>query len=182
MRILKRVPGSVLWIMKGSATSRKNLIREAEIRGISADRLVFAESFDARYHLARLRLADIALDCLHHVGGATTLDALWAGVPVVVTAGDTVSNRGGRVYMEVLGMPELVGQSMRECERIAVELASDPVKRAATRAKLAERVQNSPLFDMKLFTRHFERALEKMWEIHEAGNPPQTFRVEPLDT
>ena len=181
MRILKRVPGSVLWLMSGSKTSRENLLREAENRGVSADRIVFADNLMTPFHLSRLRLADIALDCFYHVGGATTLDALWAGVPVVVAHGDNVSNRTGRNLLEVCEMPELIGPTIRDVEKIAVDLALDPEKLAAVRAKLADKVKTTPLFDIKLFTRHFERALDMMWDNYEAGNAPKTMRVPALN-
>jgi predicted O-linked N-acetylglucosamine transferase (SPINDLY family) len=180
MRILKQIHGSVLWIMSGSKTSRDNLKREAEHRGVSSDRIIFANNIMAPFHISRLRLADVALDCFFHVGGATTLDALWAGVPMVVIEGTNVSNRTGRNLLEVVGMHELVGCNMTDYERIAVELATDPEKLAATRAKLREQVKTSPLFDIKLFTRHMERAFEMMWENYEAGNSPKNFRVPDL--
>jgi len=180
MRILKQIPGSVLWIMSGSKTSRDNLKREAEHRGVSSDRIIFANNIMAPFHISRLRLVDVALDCFFHVGGATTLDALWAGVPMVVIEGTNVSNRTGRNLLEVVGMHELVGCNMTDYERIAVELATDPEKLAATRAKLREQVKASPLFDIELFTRHMERAFEMMWENYEAGNSPKNFRVPDL--
>jgi protein O-GlcNAc transferase len=42
MRILERVPGSVLWTVAGNPSVKANLRREAQIRGVSPDRLVFA--------------------------------------------------------------------------------------------------------------------------------------------
>ena len=181
MRILKRVPGSVLWILKGSKTSRANLRHEAEVRRIDPARLVFADVVMAPYHMRRLGLADIALDCLHHVGGATTLDALWAGLPIVATRGTNVANRTGRNLLEVCEMPELIGTTMRDVEDIAVGLAHYPARLAAMRAKLAEKVKTTPLFDIALFTRHFERALEMMWDNHEAGVAPRHMRVPELE-
>ena len=166
--------------MSGSKTSRDNLTKEAEHRGISSDRIIFATNIMSPFHISRLCLADVALDCFFHVGGATTLDALWAGVPMVVIKGDNVSNRTGRNLLEVVRMPELIGGTMTDYERIAVELAKHPDKLAATRAKLTAQVKTSPLFDIKLFTRHMERAFEMMWGNYEAGNAPQNFRVPDL--
>src|SRR5262249_13787554 len=63
MRILKRVDGSVLWLTESNATAVANLKREADIRGVSPDRLVFAKRMpQSGDHLARLRLADLFLD------------------------------------------------------------------------------------------------------------------------
>ena len=42
MRLLHAVEGSVLWLPEGNATAARNLRLEAEKRGISPDRLVFA--------------------------------------------------------------------------------------------------------------------------------------------
>ena len=181
MHILVQVPGSVLWIMKGSETSRTNLRKEAEVRGVSADRLVFAEAIDPLHHLSRLPLADIALDGYNLEGGATTLDALWSGVPVVVTSGSPYGNRGRYKMLEVGGLPEMIGADLKEYEQIAVDLALNPEKLSAVRAKLAANNKTSPLFDVALFSRHFERGLEMMWEIYEAGNDPKDFTVPVLE-
>lgn len=177
MRILSKVPGSVLWVMEGSETSRANLSKEAIARGISADRLVFAEKVTAPDHMSRLRLADVALDGTNLEGGATTLDALWAGVPVIVARGDTFSNRGRSKMIEVCGMPELMAGSLDEYQRIAIELGSDPEKLAAAKARLAANLRSTPLFDIGRFTGYFERSLEMVWQNYEAGNPPQHMQV-----
>ena len=59
-------------------------------------------------HLARHRLADIALDTHHHNGGVTTLDALWAGVPVVTIARAAHSARTGASLLSALELPALI--------------------------------------------------------------------------
>ncbi len=177
MRILSKVPGSVLWVMEGSETSRANLTKEAQARGIAADRLVFAESVTVADHMSRLRLADVALDGTNLEGGATTLDALWAGVPVVVARGETYSNRGRSKMIEVCGMPELTAGSLDEYQRIAIDLGNNPEKLAATKAKLAANLKSTPLFDLDRFTRYFERSLEMVWQNYESGNPPQHMQV-----
>ncbi|MCH8931172.1 MAG: hypothetical protein IIA98_09710 [Proteobacteria bacterium] len=63
MRILKRVPGSVLWLFaEDSADAERNLAREAKTRGIRPERLVFAGRVPLAEHLARVRQADLFLD------------------------------------------------------------------------------------------------------------------------
>ena len=42
MRLLKAVPGSVLWLLEGNRFAPANLRREAEARGVAAERLVVA--------------------------------------------------------------------------------------------------------------------------------------------
>src|SRR5258706_5260029 len=57
MRLLAGVDGSVLWLLEGNAAVRRNLTAEAEKRGISPERLVFAPMIPLAGHLARERLA-----------------------------------------------------------------------------------------------------------------------------
>ena len=65
MRLLQAVEGSVLWLAAANASAVGNLRREAEARGVAADRLVFARKIASNEdHLARIRLADIVLDTL----------------------------------------------------------------------------------------------------------------------
>ena len=44
MRILKQVDGSVLWLFEDNTKAMSNLRKEAEIRGVNPERLVFAEA------------------------------------------------------------------------------------------------------------------------------------------
>ncbi|HZT50892.1 MAG TPA: tetratricopeptide repeat protein, partial [Stellaceae bacterium] len=83
MRLLRSVPGSVLWLVEDNASARANLRREAEVRGVGADRLVFAPFLPLPEHLARHRRADLFLDTLPYNACTTTALALWAGLPVL---------------------------------------------------------------------------------------------------
>src|ERR1700755_1577833 len=53
MRLLGRVEGSVLWLLEGVSSSSANLKHEAEKRGVSADRIVFASRASQQDHLTR---------------------------------------------------------------------------------------------------------------------------------
>ena len=58
MRVLGRVPGSVLWLLETAPAERRpTFAREAAARGIDPARLVFARLVDKPLHLARHRLA-----------------------------------------------------------------------------------------------------------------------------
>ncbi|WP_247893812.1 tetratricopeptide repeat protein [Azospirillum endophyticum] len=81
MRVLKRVPGSVLWLFEANPLAAGNLKAAAEARGVDPARLVFAPPRPLAEHIARYRVADLALDTLPYTGHTTTSDALWAGCP-----------------------------------------------------------------------------------------------------
>src|SRR5258705_13497788 len=61
-RLLTQVPGSVLWLLQLNSTAERNLRREAQARGVAAERIVFAPMRPLAEHLGRLQLADLALD------------------------------------------------------------------------------------------------------------------------
>ena len=57
--------------------AEENLTYEAEARGIQPKRLFFAKKLSKAEHLARLQVADLALDTRIVNGHTTTSDALW---------------------------------------------------------------------------------------------------------
>lgn len=180
MGVLGAVEGSVLWLQGGTATMQGNLQREAEARGVSASRLVFAPLVPFAEHLARLRHADLALDTLPFNGGATSSDALWSGVPVLTCPGDAFAARMSGSLLHALGLPELVTSSLDEYKVLAIRLASDPQLLAQTKRKLAANRRTHPLFDTDRFRRHIEAAYETMWRRTQAGEPPSAFAVPAL--
>ncbi|MDE0784898.1 MAG: tetratricopeptide repeat protein, partial [Planktomarina sp.] len=93
MRLLAKVEGSVLWLLKSNKWAEHNLRSEAEYRGISGDRLVFANPAPNAEHLARHRLADLFIDTFNVNAHTTASDALWAGLPVVTKLGNGFAAR-----------------------------------------------------------------------------------------
>ena len=88
MNVLRQVDGSVLWLSNANEATAANLRSEAQMRGVAPDRILFAQRAARNEdHLARLALADLALDTLPYNGHTTTSDALWAGLPVLTCAG-----------------------------------------------------------------------------------------------
>lgn len=180
VRLVRGAPDSVLWLVGGNATVEANLRHEAAMRGLDPRRLIFASYLPYPQHLARLQLADLCLDTLPFNGGATTSDALWAGVPVVTCAGKSFAARMSGSLLHTLGLPELVTPSLSDYESLASRLAGDPSRLAGVRARLAQARMVSPAFDATRFCRHLEAAYTEMVRRHDAGLPPASFRVPPL--
>jgi predicted O-linked N-acetylglucosamine transferase (SPINDLY family) len=181
MRMLHQVKSSVLWLLRSHPSAAANLQREAESRGISGERLIFAPQVPQAEHLARLPLADLVLDTLPYGAHTTASDALWAGVPVLTCTGETFPGRVGTSLLNAIGLPELVTDSLAEYERRALSLARDPFALAQVRAKLVRNRDTHPLFDTARFTRHLEAAYTRMVERYRSGEPPAAFAVEALD-
>ena len=177
MRLMKRVPDSVFWLLEGSKEVRRNLRQEAELRGIDPTRLIFAPRMDHAQHLARLKLADICLDTLSHSGGVTSQDAMWRDVPVVTMPGKTANSRTSTLLNQTLDLPELNADSTTAYEEIAYRLATDPDRLAAARAKLRHNRIRQPAFDIERFTAHLEDGYRLMWQNYLDGKPPRRIDV-----
>ena len=173
MRILKAVEGSVLWLIQDNAPAEKNLKAEALKRGISPDRIIFAQRLPLPEHLARHKMADLFLDTLPYNAHTTASDALWAGVPVLTLLGNTFPGRVAASLLNAVGLSELVTHTPEEYEQRAIELARDPLALKVVKDHLAENRFTKPLFDTKLFTRDIETLYRKMVERHEAHLTPE---------
>lgn len=159
-RLLREVPGSVLWISRPRPTAVDNLKLELERRGVAAERLVFATRVDsAADHMARIQLADLALDTFPYNSHSSGVDTLWAGVPMVTLLGDTFAARVGASLLKAVGLDELVAPDAEAYCAMALDLARHPEKLAALRRRLAANRASSPLFDMAAFTASLEGIL-----------------------
>ena len=182
MRLLRAVPDSVLWLSKPSPTAEANLGKEAELRGVSRGRIIFAPRLaEMADHLARQRQADLFLDTLPYNAHTTASDALWAGVPVLTCVGETFAGRVAASLLTAVGLPELVTTSLEDYEALALKFAHDPTFLQSIKAKLARNRDIYPLFDIARFTRHIEAAYTTMWQRYQSEEPPTAFAIKPID-
>lgn len=177
MRLLKAVPGSVLWLIDNNAAATENLRREAARRGVSPERLVFAPRLAYADYLARYAAADVFLDTAPFNAGATASDALWAGLPVVTCAGEAFAARMAGSLLTAAGLGGFIARSPGEYEALALKLAADPAALAAAKARLEANGKSSALFDTDRFRRHIEWAYAAMWERQQRGEPPEELSV-----
>jgi predicted O-linked N-acetylglucosamine transferase (SPINDLY family) len=178
MRILTQVEGSVLWLVDDNAKATNNLRREAEARGVTAERLIFSKRVQLPEHLARHQLADLFLDTLPCNAHTTASDALWAGLPILTCLGETFAGRVAASLLHAIRLPELVTTTLEDYEQRAVNLAQHRDQLAIIKSKLAHNRLTTPLFDTKLFTKHIEEAYSAMYERYQAGVPPYHIVVQ----
>lgn len=163
-RLLSQIPGSCLWLTHPSGQAAGNLVREAAARGVSAERIVFAPYAASRAdHLARLQLADVALDPSPYNSHSSGIDTLWAGVPMVTLLGETFAGRVGASLVTAAGLPECVTHSWDEYLDLCVDLHNNPQRLQELRARLVAGRRTAPLFDMNLFVRSLEDVYFAMW-------------------
>ena len=177
MTLLEQTPGSVLWLYRSNALAEENLKHEAQARGIDGGRLIFTGKLPKDQHLARHRLADLALDTRICGGHTTTSDALWAGLPVLSVIGSHFASRVSASLLAAVGMPELICKNLAQYQTLALNLAHSPDTLGALKAKLALNRLNEALFDTPRLTKNLESAYRAMWKTYLSGNPPSRIDV-----
>jgi predicted O-linked N-acetylglucosamine transferase (SPINDLY family) len=177
MRLLERVPAGVLWLLARREAVRENLRREAERCGIDPARLVFASEAAHDAHLARQQAADLFLDTPACSAGASCLDALWAGLPVLACPTPTLAGRLSASALAALGLTELIATDLDEYVERAERLARDPAALADLRRRLAIARREGPLFDTTARVRELEAAFSAMVGRARAGLPPAALEV-----
>lgn len=168
-RLLKDVPGSVLWLLKSNPLAEQDLVREAEQRGIDTSRLHFAPHLPLADHLARIRCADIFLDTFPVNAHTTASDALWAGIPVVTLSGRTFISRVAGSLLTAAGLPELITTTMDQYLHTARALAGASDRIQEYKIRLEDQRHQIPLFDAERYTKALERRYRQMWENWIAG-------------
>lgn len=176
MRILSRVPGSVLWLVSDHQSVRSNLAAHAQRLGVDPDRLLFAERVSPAAYLARYQAADLFLDTMPFNAGTTASDALWAGLPLLTCAGSTFSSRMAGSLLMAVDLPELITYDLQEYEDKAVSLAGQPDKIAAMKRQLQENRLSCSLFDSPQFVRDLENIFKEI-----AVQTPQNIKQTPIN-
>jgi predicted O-linked N-acetylglucosamine transferase (SPINDLY family) len=177
MEILKAVPYAVLWLLDDRPGMAANLQRVAEGHGVRPYRLIFAPRVPYAEYRARIPLADLALDTPVYNGGATTLDALACGVPVLTMAGQGFAARMAASALTAAGLPDLIATSPRDYVSIAVQLARRRDELDALKERVRGARESSKLFDTRARVRELETAYRLMYERAHAGLAPASFNL-----
>jgi predicted O-linked N-acetylglucosamine transferase (SPINDLY family) len=156
--LLQSIPNAVLWLRDPGDAARRRLVAAAT-RWRVAGRLIFAPHVPTREeHMARLAAADIALDTFPYGSHTNAADALWAGVPLITTYGETFASRVGASLLATAGLSEWAFDDAARAQQATLALAGDRARLAAAREK-ARHARESALFDAAGFARDFERLL-----------------------
>ena len=177
MRLLGKVEGSVLWLLKSDQLAEKKLCLEAEKRGVNAERLIFADRLPQDEHLARHKLADLFLDTFNYNAHTTTSDALWAGLPIVTKLGKSFSARVAGSLLNSIGLQELITHSEAEYEELILRLSLQPETLSEIKKKLSANRLSYPLFDTQKYTKNIEQAYHLAYERYFNDQKPSTIIV-----
>jgi protein O-GlcNAc transferase len=175
-RVLRAVPGSQLLLgaqSLGDEAVQSWFKTRFEAQGIAPERLtIYGHCGSARMAQVHGEI-DIALDPTPFNGSASTLQALWMGVPVVTLAGAHAASRMGASLLCALGQPDWVAEDEAAYVATAIRLARDVATLRRGRADLRRQLADSSLCDINGYARNVEALLRRMWAQHCAGGGPR---------
>jgi len=175
MRLLHKIPNSILWLLTEDEITIGNLRKYAVNSGIDEHRIVFANRMPLNEHLARQKLADLFLDTIPYNAHTTGSEALFCGVPLLTITGETFASRVGASLLNALGLPELVTHSLEQYEDMAIKLLENSEMLNQLRDKVEQLRDTSSLFDAKQYLENLESAYLKIFELCLNGKIPETI-------
>ncbi|KAK9458961.1 glycosyl transferase family 41-domain-containing protein [Lipomyces oligophaga] len=177
LKILIRVPNSVLWLLTFPKTGMTHLLEFATkwAGPAIARRIIFTNVATKEGHLLRCRVPDLVLDTPECNAHTTATDVIWAGTPLLTFARHE-HKMCSRIATSVLlsALPpdtessmasRLIVSSEAEYEQCAVDLASTNCgsELLEIRRTLFLRRTKADIFDTRRWTRDLERAYWMMW-------------------
>jgi protein O-GlcNAc transferase len=147
------------------------------LNGVARQRLDFFPRTDMAAYLALHQRVDVCLDSFPCTGGATTLHALYMGVPTLTLAGASAAGHQGSGILRHLGLPGFIAADGGEFVALGAALAHDLDALAAIRASLRGRFAAGDAVDGG--PHGVELALRAMWRRWCAGLAPAPLRIDP---
>lgn len=186
LRVLERVPNSILWLLRFPPAGEQHLKRCAnDWAGPQvAQRVVFTDVAQKHVHIHRGRVADIFLDTPECNAHTTAADILWSGTPIVTYPKyihKMCSRVGASIAMATGFGDEMVVMNEKQYLDRAVELANSltytyrtlidgtPSRRGHgalmdLRKRLFLSREESRLFDTQRWTKNLERGYTEAWK------------------
>lgn len=166
-RLLATVPNSRL-LIEGKGFEEKKFAAEYRARceslGVDVSRLELL-SLDYRNQYLTYHRIDIALDPFPLVGGTTSNDVIWMGVPLVTMNGESLKSRMGVGVLAHMGRHDWIARNKDEYVTIAARLAGDTESLNRIRLGLRNEVEASVVMREDVFTQEYGHALRCMWML-----------------
>lgn len=154
--VLRAVPDSRFLFVRpegSSASFMANARKVFAARGVAPERIDFVGVRGK--HLPHYNSIDIALDSLPHVGGTTTCETLWMGVPTITLVGPGFPERLSYSNLSNAGLAECCAFGVEDYVAKAAALAGDRARRRVLRRDLRGMIRARPLGDTQRFVDAF---------------------------
>jgi len=160
MRLLKIVKNSRILLKISNKNAKLNLIKEAKLREIDSDRLIFTDHLTLEKHLERHTKIDLFLDTFNYNAGSTAVFSLLSGVPILTKYGRSYQSRMSSSLLEHLGLKELITKDEQEYENKALLLATNPERLKSIKHKLRDALDRKRTLNSKYFVKELEEHLK----------------------
>ena len=165
IEILKSVKKSILWLNNAEDSTRLNILKYSEKKGLDKNRIYFTKrSKNYSDYIAKHQLADVFLDTSPFSAHSTGCASLIAGVPIITLQGESFSNNVCSSLLKAIDMKELITKNYSEYFDKAVDLGNNFFKVAAIKKKIKKNYFKESLFNSKLYTKNLENAFIKIYE------------------
>ena len=163
IKILKNSPNSVLVHIEENEDVQNNLVNYLEKKGIKRNRIIFVKRLKKEDHLSRISVCDLALDTSPVNGHTTTVDCLWASVPVITLKGTHFASRVSESVLSAINLNNLTAKNYDEYSKLAINYSKNKSEFKKLKSNLNKNVKSTPLFDTKNYTKNLEKAYLKIW-------------------
>lgn len=163
VEILNRVPTAKLLMRAQEFISNRTideLYTKMKSLGCDMDRVIFQPALPDYFEA--ISKIDIMLDAYPWVGGTTTLDSLYMGVPVISFFSDRHSTRFGKSILHSVGLDELAVDNVEDYINNAVGLAQDFDTLDALHKNLRGMFESSAALDPMKYCRLLEQKFEEI--------------------
>ena len=162
--ILHRSSSSMLWLLRHPAVAEPFVRTRLMALGIqNTARLLFSNFVNKKEYLARSSAGDLFLDNNRYNAGATGVDALYSGVPVLTMPTDRIVGRFGLSQQQAMSS-KTVTWNIKTYENVAVYISTRPRLANGIRRKVRQRRKND-LFDMNGFAKDFTKVMKMSKEM-----------------
>lgn len=163
--VLRALPSARL-LLKGRqyhhASCQRHVAQLLADAGVDLGRVLIEGYHSYVDYLQAYARVDIALDPFPFPGGATTLDGLWMGVPVLTLRGEGMISRQGESILVNIGLDDWIARNPIEYVAKAVGFASQPETLIALRRSLRDRLTSSPLCQEHAFANALSQLLGQL--------------------
>ena len=172
-KILLSVPNSKL-LLKNKLLNSKEIIdttiQRFKKQNVKKEQLILEGESKTRKELLNIyNKIDIVLDPFPFQGNTTSIEAVWMGVPIITLKGNRYISHFGESINSNLNMSNWIAENYEDYILKAKKFSSDINELSKIRTSLRQSCLQSPVFDSKRFSKHFDQMLWKIWKDFDNG-------------
>ncbi|MDB4860037.1 tetratricopeptide repeat protein [Alphaproteobacteria bacterium] len=157
MKLLINVENSVLILLVDNKITKINLLNEINKFNIDYTRVRFLDFINIEDHLSRHKIIDLYLDTFNYNGHTSSVDALYAGIPVLTKIGKSFAARVCASILNSCDMSELITNDHSHYYDLAIKISKNKNILNELKFKLNNNLLNKPLFNTKKYVQNLEK-------------------------